>query len=483
MQRMDPRPARCAAVLAALAFACGGEPARRTAPPGAPNVLLVSIDSLRPDHLGCYGYRFATSPTIDGLARDGVRFQQAVSTTSWTLPAHASLFTGLYDSGHGLVENGLRLAESQVTLAEVFQRNGWQTVGFFGGPYLHPTFGMDQGFERYQSCMTSLADALPEEEVRNQSHAQVSAAHKDVTGPRTVTEVGRWLAQADERPFFAFVHLWDVHYDYIAPPEYVALFDADYHGDLNGVDVMRNARIAPGMDERDLRHLLALYDAEIRFTDDTLKALLKELEERGELANTIVVVTADHGEEFLEHGGKGHQRTLYEEVLRIPLVFHWPGHLGASVGADPLVPAQQVRLVDVMPTLLALCGIQDVPTMCGRDLSALLRGDSLTPEPALAELYTEGRDIQALRTDTFKVIRAASRGVLLGHDLLADPEELQPLPGLHPQVANGLKMLDAELDKARRAGRGRGAKPAKDIDPAVLEHLRNLGYTGGGEHR
>ena len=465
--------------LAALACACAQEDAPRSAPPGAPNVLLVSIDSLRPDHLGCYGYAYATSPTLDRLAAEGVRFEQAVSTTSWTLPAHAALFTGLYDAGHGLVENGLRLAESQVTLAEVLRKNGWQTAGFFGGPYLHPTFGVGQGFEHYQSCMSALPDEASEEAVRNESHAHASSAHRDVTGPRTVDEFDRWLSKADERPFFAFVHLWDVHYDYMAPPEYVALFDADYQGDLSGADFMRNARIAPGMDARDLRHLMALYDAEIRFTDDALKQILKRIEASGRAADTIVVVTADHGEEFFEHGGKGHQRTLYEEVLRIPLVVHWPGKLGAAAGAEPLAPVQQVRLVDVMPTLLALCGVADVPTMCGRDLSPLLRGGSLPPEPALAELYTEGRDVQALRTETFKTIRAEQRGVLLGHDLLADPGEVKPLPGLHPQVEQGLKVLEAELTEARRAGRGRMAKPAEDIDPAVLEHLKKLGYTGG----
>jgi len=472
-----------AAALAALAAACG-EPGPRAAPPGAPSVLLVSIDSLRPDHLSCYGYPRPTSPTIDRLASEGVRFQEAVSTTSWTLPAHAALLTGLYDAGHGLVDNGLRLADAQVTLAEVLRRHGWQTAGFFGGPYLHPTFGIAQGFDHYQSCMTRVDDELAEEAVRAESRARAGVSHADVTGPRTVAEFERWLETTDTRPFLAFVHLWDVHYDFIPPPGYAEIFDPDYEGDLTGVGFMQNPRIAAGMDPRDLRHLLALYDGEIRFTDETLAALLKALDARGRLENTIVVVTADHGEEFFEHDHKGHQRTLYEEVVRIPLVFHWKGRLGTSGGAAaPIEPAAQVRLVDVMPTLLALCGIEDRPTTNGRDLTPLLRGESLPAEPALTELYSDGRDVQALRMDTYKAIRAAAQHPGTGFDLVADPLERTPLPPAHPLVQTGLKLLRREQERARAAGLGRGAEPAGDIDPAVLQRLRSLGYVGGEKQR
>jgi arylsulfatase A-like enzyme len=484
MTPMSPKAVRWTALLlAALAPACGDEGPRQ-APPGAPSVLLVSIDSLRPDHLSCYGYPFETSPTIDRLAREGVRFAQAVSTSSWTLPAHAALFTGLYDSGHGLVDNGLRLAEAQVTLAEVLRRYGWQTAGFFGGPYLHPTFGVSQGFDLYRSCMTAVADDLSGEAVRAESRAREGASHGDVTGPRTVEEFGRWLQTADERPFLAFVHLWDVHYDFIPPPGYAERFDPDYAGDLTGVEFMQNPRVAPDMDPRDLRHLRALYDGEIRFTDDNLALILDALEAAGRLENTIVVVTADHGEEFFEHGRKGHQHSLYEELVRIPLVFHWKGRLGTSGGAAaPVVPTTQARLVDVMPTLLALCGIDDVPTVNGRDLSPLLRGETLPAEPALTELYADGRELRALRMDTYKALQPAERHPGMGFDLVEDPREQHPLPPEHPLVRSGLKLLQRELERARQAGRGRLAQPSADIEPAVLQRLRGLGYVGGGDDR
>jgi len=177
-----------ATALAASA-ACGAEHGAAR----GPNLLLVSIDSLRPDHLGCYGYARDTSPVIDRLAREGVRFQTAVSTTSWTLPAHAALFTGMYDSAHGLVDNGLSLSDAHRTLAEELALHGYQTAGFYGGPYLHPTFGLSQGFGHYQSCMTAVAEGASAEEVRAESRAPRGAAHEDVTGPRTVEEFGRWL--------------------------------------------------------------------------------------------------------------------------------------------------------------------------------------------------------------------------------------------------------------------------------------------------
>ncbi len=478
---MDPRhTARAAAWLAIPIAACGGaEPPQ--APPGAPNVVLVSIDSLRHDHLSCYGYPRPTSPTIDRLAAEGVLFRQALSTTSWTLPAHAALFTGLYDSAHGLVDNGLKLSEEHVTLAEVFRENGWRTAGFFGGPYLHPVFGLGQGFESYQSCMTSVPDSLGEDELRAESRRFKSVSHADVTGPRTIAEVERWLEEADERPFFLFVHLWDVHYDYIPPAEYVAQFDPGYEGTLTGVDVMSNPSIGPTLPARDLQHLMALYDGEIRFTDENLGRILDALRGRGLLENTIVVVTADHGEEFMDHGGKGHRRTLYDEVLRIPLVLHWDGHFGGQAGT-PRVVDDQVRLIDLMPTLLTLAGIAERPAMMGRDLTPLLLGEELEPAPSLCELLVDGQPARALRSKTFKTVSLDSLRPKAGFDLLADHQEQEPLPPGEPRVAQGFEVLRRELDRARAFGSGRAAE-AVTADPEVLKRLRALGYLGGEAER
>ena len=465
-----------AAVVGALVLGCGENPPTPARAPleGPPDIVLVSIDTLRPDHLGSYGYVRDTSPTIDGLARGGVRFENAVSTTSWTLPAHAALFTGLYDSAHGLIDNGLRLGEGHQTLAEVLHDAGYQTAGFFGGPYLHPVSGLDQGFEHYESCMSPLGDDLSplQEAERVIRNTGLEATFTDVTGPRTVRAVRRWLGHASARPFFLFVHFWDVHYDFNPPREYVERFDPDYAGSLDASDFPRNKAIHASMDARDRRHLIALYDGEIRFTDEQLRQVLVALEPRGRLENTIVVVTADHGEEFFEHGRKGHRSTLYDESIRVPLVISWPRGLAAH-----RVVGDQVRLVDVMPTLLSLADVEAPPDLDGRDLGPLLRGDSLEPAPALLELLADGKVLRALRTLDEKSLSLG--GVrYLRFDLHADPTEKRPLGRPGPEIAAAREALERATQAAlARAARipGGAAGPAV-ADPEVLRRLESLGY-------
>jgi arylsulfatase A-like enzyme len=223
---------------------------------------------------------------------------------------------------------------------------------------------------------------------------------------------------------------------------------------------------------------MALYDAEIRFTDDAIAQILGALERRGRMQDTLLVVTADHGEEFFEHGRKGHQRTLFEEVVRIPLIVHGPPGRFAAAGR---APTEQVRIVDVMPTLFALCGIDDVPPMNGRDLSPLLAGGALEPEPALLELYANGLALRAARMSTFKVFKAAPQHPGSGFDLLADPHEKVELGPGAPFLDTGLRLIEREQAAAREHGRGRGPSQAGDIDPRILERLRSLGYLGSEE--
>ncbi|MCH2173117.1 sulfatase [Myxococcota bacterium] len=441
----------------------------------APDIVLVSIDSLRADHLGCYGYEPETSPTLDALAELGARFENAMSTTSWTLPSHAALFTGMFDTTHGLVDNGLRLHPGHTTLAETLRGAGYQTAGFFGGPYLHPTFGLGQGFDFYRSCMTRIASDVSGADVRDAARAEDGGAHADVTGPETVRAVSEWLDGVDERPFFLFVHLWDVHYDYIAPPEYVQRFDPDYAGDLDGLDLMGNPRIHAGMAKRDLEHLIALYDAEIRFTDDVMAQLLAALERAGRLASSIVVVTADHGEEFFEHGSRGHAQTLFDEVLRVPLLISSPGRIPAGqVIEDP------VQLVDVMPTLLGLAGVSIPAGVQGRDLTPLLMGEPLPTEPALVELRLDGRNVSGLRTRSEKLLTAGDqRGMWF--DLNSDPRERRALR-IQGQRANRVREgLDQKLEEALAARSELGHPGAEEVGlmDALRERLESLGYLEG----
>jgi len=445
------------------------------ADPSMPDIILVSIDSLRPDHLGCYGYPKPTSPTIDRLALGGVRCENVISTTSWTLPAHAALFTGLYDSAHGLVADDMRLAEAHETLAEILTQAGYQTAGFFGGPYLHPVFGLSQGFQTYESCMTTLPDNTNEKKIRKQARIPNSVSHADVTGPQTLEKFSRWLEKADKRPMFVFLHLWDVHYDYVPPKKYIELFDPNYEGQLVATNYLRNPAIAQGMTVRDLEHVRALYDGEIRFTDDMLGEMLAALERKGRDRQSLIVVTADHGEEFFDHGGKGHTRTLYDEVIKVPLIWSWTGNLpGGTAVTD------QVRLIDIMPTILGLANVKLESEIQGRDISPLLRGDALDAQTALCELHLPNRKALAFRTSQLKVHKLLKPAGQLLFNLGEDPGEHKPLD----HDTEEFRKLLAQLQKTTRdslnlyAARAKGTAQEAQVTEELLQRLQSLGYVG-----
>ncbi len=458
-------------LVGVLRFLQGGPP---------PDIILISIDSLRPDHLGCYGHERDTSPYVDSLAREGVLFRNAVSTTSWTLPAHAAMLSGLYDSVHGAYDNGRRLCDETILLPEMLRDAGYQTVGFFGGPYLHPAFGFAQGFDHYFNCMTPLPGDNTDAAIIADAGQSDSASHDDITGPRTRDAFLKWLDQASDKPIFAFIHLWDVHYDFIPPQKYVDLFDPGYTGPVTGRSFMSDTSIHAGMPRRDLEHLLARYDGEIRFTDDIISEILGALDRKGRLANAIVVITADHGEEFFEHGRKGHHRTLYDEVVKVPLIVRWAGRYRSGVQVE-----DQVRLVDLMPTLLAAAKVPLTHPISGRDITPLLTGqESLPPADALVELLIDKNDLRGLRSNTRKLTGIPSRNAWEYYDLAADPAESSPAASMTPSIIADIAALDAAL---KQAGALKATLRLPDclvnLNAGMANRLGGLGYLGGDEEQ
>jgi arylsulfatase A-like enzyme len=450
------------------------EPAPRNS--NLPDIVFVSIDSLRFDHLGCYGYARQTSPTIDKMAAEGAKFSNAISTTSWTLPSHAAMFTGLYDSSHGVISTRTHLGENFVTLAESLKDAGYRTAGFYGGPYLHPTFGLDQGFDTYRSCMSRVPktpDTDSRKDISDETNARVKSAHVDVTGPRTTEEVSRWLEGAGGAPFFLFLHLWDVHYDYIPPDRYIKMFDPDYRGTMTGRILDDDATLSPDIPARDLQHLIALYDGEIRFTDDTLRNIFELLDRRGRFAEALIVITADHGEEFFDHGGIGHGKTLFDEMIRVPLIIRWPGQIPAGLEIE-----DQVRLVDLMPTLLALAGAPKPTESQGRDVSPLLRGEEMPPESALSELLIYDPGHRALRSNREKLITEKTGDRY--YDLVADSHEQNPQTADQTNASGIKRQLNAIVSRAQllRTRLGRDNDQETTIDPMLCRRLRALGYLG-----
>jgi arylsulfatase A-like enzyme len=479
MNRSDRRTARrrrIVVLVVATLVVAGILIAVYPRPVSRPSVILISIDSLRPDRLGCYGHDRATSPFLDRFASEGALFETAVSSTSWTLPAHAALFTGLADRVHGCLMDGRWLDGSRVTLAEAFREAGYRTVGFFSGPYLHPAFGFAQGFDGYHDCTSYSRETIAR--LRGRDVDLDALSHHDVTNPTVLREVTKWLEADPQRPVFLFIHLWDVHYDYIPPEPYRTMFDPGYEGPVDGRNVEKILVRPEGWTRRDCDHLRALYDGEIRWTDDTLAALFTVFEQSGLLRDCVTAITSDHGEAFFEHGTQGHRHTLFEEEVRIPLLVRGPGRVPAGIRV-----AQPVAITDIGPTLLELAGVAPFPVAGGTSLVPLLEDPTLRwPEKAdVSELLVGDDHVLAIRTPRWKYLFAMNVRRMMVFDLLNDPGERQRLPedrypmsvpAINDLLAGTLRELHAAAQRLPAIGR-RDTPPIQEMTEA---QLRSLGY-------
>jgi arylsulfatase A-like enzyme len=400
-----------AVLLTALLACSGGEGGRPV------NVMVIGLDTVRADHLGCYGYHRDTSPEIDRLAAEGTLFEYAVSHSPWTLPSFATVFTSLYPTQHraGFVRSSM--GRGFPTLGTILSDNGYSTGAIINTAALNPVFGIDRGFEYY--------DVVP-----------ISAGRVADGTTRAALE---WIDAQGENPFFVFVHYYDPHLPFSPPAPYDTLFDPDYSGPLGSsfdpdflpTDRMHGFEKMMALPERDKQHIVALYDGEIAFADRAIGDLLDGLQARGLRENTLVVFMSDHGEEFFDHGGFAHGHTLYEELLRVPLIFSLPGRIPAR----SRVP-NMVRLVDIMPTVLALTGTETDARMEGRDLNALFRGEpaagppqagALLVDEAFSEGMLYGPEQKSITAYPYKLIRKMASGVEILFDLYRDPGETENL--------------------------------------------------------
>lgn len=440
-----PRRAPLLLMLLLAAAACTPAP-----PPPPKHVVLVSIDTLQPEHLGCYGYDRPTSPRLDAIARAGVLFERATSPAPWTLPGHASMLTGLYPSRNGLRDHDVRLPDGIATLAGVLAAAGFKTAAVVNSHNLAPTFGLDRGFQQYQYVREEVGQREPTRAIVDQAIA--------------------WLAEHRDERFFLFVHSYDVHSDYKSLPEYEQQFVRPYDGAADGTTAQMVAvRTGRGaFDAADARHLIDLYDAGIRQFDDELGRLLDAI---GPRDDTLLIVTSDHGEEFLEHGSLLHGRTQYEEVVRIPLLVRGPG-----------VPAGKrltttVSLLDVMPTILAAVGVPTPADLDGVDLAPAWRGHA----DAIGERYlfheadhnnAEPDVTRAVRHDHEKLHFNRLTGQVSLFDLATDPGEHKDLAADQAALTAALReRLDAFRKQHGAAGGG-----SVTLTPEQLERLKSLGY-------
>lgn len=429
-----------APAISALAFGLprrdmSAEEASRS---GLPNVLLIVLDTVRAIELSLYGGRAGTSPEIDALADDGVVFRGASSTAPWTLPSHASLFTGRW--AHELSAGLLTpLDETYPTLAEVLRESGYRTGGFVGNlEYTTAETGLARGFETWEDHRWSVRGAL---RLTRLSRFFVAAARSvrrtrmdqpgRVGAPLINERLLTWLEDGDERPFFAFLNYYDAHAPYY-PPE------ADWRefvGDAARVPLDNSDSLATRPDR--VEELLGAYRGAIHHVDEQIGMLLDSLRADGHLANTLVIVTSDHGEEFAEHGILGHGNTLYRPSVHVPLVISWPGHL--PEGCQVEVP---VSIRDVPATVMEL--IDEPGSFPGRDLSRLWEAPSEGDWDVPVRTFTERARNQPERFP-------ASRGPLHGveiwpHRLIVESDPLSV--ELFDRRTDPLESLDLALDPA-----------------------------------
>ncbi len=509
------RAAALAVVALAATAGCGGNATSRP-----PDIVLISLDSVRADELTFRDESVA--PALAALARRGTVFREAIAGSSWTLPSHAELFTGSPPALNGVNLDTIAMDPLQATLPELLAARGYLTAGFFSGGYLDPRFGFGRGFSRYEDCRTQAADAHVGTAGAGGAAAGGAAERggNGISGPEVVARVEALLATVPaDRPLFLFAHIFDPHYDYIPPPPFDARFDPGYAGDLDPRNYWNNRRIYDPdrtpprqIGERDLQHVRALYRGEIAWTDANVARLLDALARHGRLRNAVIVVTSDHGEEFFEHGNRGHRNTLFDEVLRVPMLLVPPAAGEASSGEasasrDDRPPGsaaevgEPVSLSDVAPTLLDFAGAAAPPSMSGVSLRGAAFG-ALPPRRAMVgtlcvpavEHGTPGLWLtESLRTPETKFLLAfryeAATGLKLRGarlcDLVRDPGETAPqllAPG-DPRLRQQWDALEAQLDglRARHASGPHAPEAARAVEPSALadENLRALGYAGG----
>lgn len=447
-------------------------------PDGAPerNVLLVSMDTLRADHLGVYGYGRETSPTIDALGEGGTVFENAVTQAPWTLPAHMSLFTGLYPLEHGLTEytedrDVWRAVSPEIPiLAEVLAGSGYLTAAFTGGGFLGPDFGFARGFDLYRTESRQLEDFAP--------------------------AVVRWIGRNRHRPFFLFLHSYDVHQPYAPPAEHASRFAPP--GQSPAPEEVRNFCRAAEESGRPpapevVERAVALYDGEIRYSDELLGRVIAALDETGVRERTLIVVLSDHGDEFFEHGNCDHIKSLYDPLVRVPLILSGPGIPGSRFGGP-------VELREVPGMVLDYLGLENRLLRGFRPvLGALSEPARLPPRAGYSETCCAAyelrdgqwrfdprvRTLRALRTGTHKLITDADGSPLELYDLVADPGEQRNLLAAR-EVSGEARRVAARLEgelrerleemaaRALELAPGEGSAPA--VDEETLRQLEALGY-------
>ena len=463
-----------------------------------PNILIVVLDSARPAWLSCYDTREGVTPNIDGIASDGIVFEKAIGPSAWTFPAMASVLTGMLPTKHGGHDEHRVLDSHYPTMAEIFERNGYDTAAVCDVPYVGPLTQLDRGFRMMTNLGRNEVSAWHMIlKAIGRAHRVLSRKYQKTNETRVVMgEAMRWLDRGrdPDKPFLLYVHSDEPHAPLLPPPYYRRRFTGLSARQMRAINQDKQLYVggAVHMTEEDLLNLRNLARAETAFFDEWIGRLMRGMDRIGVLENTVVVIMADHGDNFGEHGLIRHGLCLYDTLVHVPFVIRVPGgHRGKRV--EPMV-----RLIDLLPTLMSLASIDDpcaLGDMQGQDLLAMMDSGEY-PEYAVSELYrpTTGlfehkvpefmpefrakydRVIRSYRTPTHKYIWS-SNGRHELYDLASDPGEEQNLIDTETALAQDMQTkLDEWLASFAHAHAEQPVLEEEVDDERVLQRLRDLGY-------
>ncbi len=434
--------------------------------PEKPNVILIIVDTLRADHLSCYDYERNTSPAIDSIAKGGIQFLNAYTTAPWTQPAVASIITGLLPYYHNVCDLFDILSPDNITLAELLRDEGYKTGAVISHKLLESKLGYAQGFDYYN-----------EDNVGDES----TVSSDKVTGNAV-----KWIDNNKKNDFFLMLHYFDPHYAYEHHEDFD--YSTGYEGELKAGDDIWDLRSRKdNMSNEDLSFLKNLYDEEISFTDKNIGILIQYLKDENLFDKSIIVITADHGEEFNEHGWLGHTVHLYEELVHVPLLIHIPGN-----EYTPKKIKGNVSVADIVPTILELLDIgYDKSVFNGKSLSGKIKGENeiVKDNPVFFQItfaLNEEKNLRAKQKFSIK------NGVLLGkekliYDIANEVWELYDISSDKSEKSNistekteTYKQLKSYLEKSpiREQGERGLSKGANKLTPSKkdVESLKSLGY-------
>lgn len=467
------------------------------------NVLFIVLDAVRRDHLGCYGYERETSPHIDRLAENGVIFDGAFANSSHTIESVASYISSVYPSSHNVRTLTTALPEDLVTLPQIFRSFGYHTAVFSVNPYVTPVFGYGRGVDDFfwlEGNIIKVNRTVLGYTLRNAARLsflsvpvnpflnlsrELFAAEKTFSSGDAGTVTGavkKWIDDNEAEPFFAYIHYHGGHAPYHPPAPFDTMFDPDYQGDPvqrfpEGLGMFLPFVRGKPVDPRKKINMTAQYDGQIRFHDEELGGLFGFLQERGLDKKTVIVITSDHGEEFFEHRGWGHGQSLYDELIRVPLIAACPGMIPAGRRIGGLV-----ELVDIFPTLIRLCGMEDGFDVSykieGRDLTSFLlgeKGDKIR-EHVFCEVNHGGHFGRTLRSRDHKAVflKYGNRVLRQFFDIKEDPRESKNLLEKQKEQAAGMfSLLDAVFQKAVEKS---FKEQSVSVEDKQKDQLKSLGY-------